>query len=142
MDFRCNGSNREEPGASPCFPLCPRTRSLFDAIVSGTSGEVTIAAWQRNDELGEFAEPGFDVDPPAMLLDNDVMGHREAESRPFAGWLRGEKGIEHLFSHFGSDTDAVVANSDFDCLAEVSGDCGEHGFKRPSPASTLRRVAA
>ena len=32
-----------------------------------TSGSL-IAAWQGNDELGEFAEPGLDVDTTTMLL--------------------------------------------------------------------------
>ena len=80
-----------------------------------------IVAWQSNDELGEFAELGFDVDPAAMLLDDDVMGHREAEPRPFPGWLGREKGIEHLLSDFGRDADSVVADSNFDRPAKTSG---------------------
>src|SRR5262245_2669717 len=46
----------------------------------------TSVAWQGDDELGEFAEPGFDVDPAAMLLDDDVVGDGETEPCPFSGW--------------------------------------------------------
>src|SRR5215813_12456179 len=80
-----------------------------------------IATWQRNDELSEFAEPGLYIDPATMLLDNNVMGHGEAESRPFARWFCGEKGIEHLLSHLGRDTGAVVADTDFHAGAEILG---------------------
>src|SRR5215813_7595057 len=84
-------------------------RRSFRLLTSG----IMIVAWQGNDELREFAEPGFDVDSSAMLLDDDVMGHREAEPRSLSGWLGGEKGIEHLLFHLGRDTAAVVANPDF-----------------------------
>ena len=97
----------------------------FRLLASGR----TVVAWQGNDELGEFAELGLDVDPAAMLLDNDVMCHREAEPGPFPGRFGGEEGIEHLFSHFGRDAGAVIANSDLDCLANISGGRAEHRLK-------------
>jgi hypothetical protein len=56
-----------------------------------------------------------------MLLDDDVMGHRKAQPRSFSGRLGSEEGIEHLFSDAWRDTGAIVANPDFDRLAEVSG---------------------
>ena len=90
------------------------------------TGRRTIVAWQGNDELGEFAEPRFDVDPAAVLLDNDVMGHREAQPCPFAGRFSGEKGIEHLLSDFRRDTSAVVANANFHTAAEIFGG-SQHG---------------
>lgn len=51
-------------------PLRARRRQL-----GAPSAARTIVAWQGNDELGEFAEISFDVDPAAMLLDDDVVGH-------------------------------------------------------------------
>src|SRR5271170_3203974 len=90
-----------------------------------------IVARLGDDELGKFAWLSLDVDTAAMLLDNNVMGHREAESCSFPGWFGGEKGIEHLLSHLGWDTGAVVANSDFDCLAKVFGCSAEDRLKGP-----------
>ena len=80
-----------------------------------------MTAWQSNDEFGEFAEPSLDVDPPAMLLDNDVMGHRQAQPCSFPGRFGGEKRIEHFLSDFRRDTSAVVANTDFHAAAEILG---------------------
>src|SRR5262249_16949445 len=100
-------------------------QSPFSAQSAINGGLLTshrrIVAWQGNDELGEFAELGFDIDPAAMLLDNNVMGHREAEPSTLSSWFGREKRIEHPLSHLGRDTGAVVANSDFDCFAEISG---------------------
>src|SRR5262245_54771475 len=64
-----------------------------------------------------------------MLLDDNVVGHREAEARPFPGWLRGEKGIEHLLLYFRRNADAVVANTDLYRLAEVPRECAEDWLK-------------
>ena len=60
-----------------------------------------------------------------MLLDDDVMGHREAEPCSFPSRFGREEGIEHLFSHLGRDAGAVVANPDFDSVTEVLGRGGE-----------------
>jgi hypothetical protein len=64
-----------------------------------------------------------------MLLDNDVVGHREAEPCPFSGRFGGEEGIEYLFSYLGRDASPVVANSDFDCFTKISGGDGEDRLK-------------
>jgi hypothetical protein len=89
-----------------------------------------IVAWKGNDKLGEYTGFRLDVDPTAMLFDNDVMGHRKAEPGPFPGWFGSEKGIEHLLSYLGRDAAAVVANSDFDCVTKVTGGSVEDRFKR------------
>src|SRR6185437_6100094 len=101
--------------------------AVIPALTSGS----TVAARQGDDELGKCAGLGLDINPAAMLLDDDVMGHRKAESRPLSGRFGGEEGIEHLFSHVGRDTAAVVANPDFDRLAEVSGGRDEHRLEGP-----------
>src|ERR1700738_4454357 len=72
-----------------------------------------VVARQCNDELSKCAGLSVDIDLAAMLLDNDIMCHRQAEPCPFPGWFGGEEGIEHLRSHFGRDAGAVVANPDF-----------------------------
>jgi hypothetical protein len=84
-------------------------RSLFVAGVQKPAhkrsfrlftGGRAIVAWRGNNELGEFAQLSFDVDPAAMLLYDDVVGHREAEPRPFPGWLGG-KVVGLITSRFG-----------------------------------------
>src|SRR6516164_1379488 len=80
-----------------------------------------VVARQGNGELSECAGLGVDIDAAAMLLDNDIMCHRQAEPCPFPGWFGGEEGIEHLRSHLGRDAGTVVANPDFDRFAEVPG---------------------
>src|SRR5882757_4072268 len=75
-----------------------------------------VFARQGNNELGKCAGLGFDIDPPTVLLDDDVMGHREAETCTLPGRFGGEEGIEHLLSHLGRYAGTVVVNSDFDCF--------------------------
>ena len=60
-----------------------------------------------------------------MLLDNDVVAQRKAEARSFAGGLGRKERIEHLFLHFRRNTGTVVANPDFDAVAEAL----SHGSK-------------
>jgi hypothetical protein len=48
--------------------------------------------------LGDLAELGFDVDPSATLLDNDVIIHREGALSPL-----------NIFSLLWRDADAVDA---------------------------------
>ena len=88
-----------------------------------------IVPWQGNDKLGEFAEPGLDVDPTAVLFDNDVVGHREAETGSFPGRFGGEEGIEHFRSHLGRDAAPVVANPDFDRFTQAPCDCAQNGIE-------------
>ena len=88
-------------------------------------------------------ELGLDIDPAAMLLDDDVVGHREAEPGSFSGRLGGEEGIEHLLPDLGRDAGAVVANADFDgCRRGFWSTALSTGSKLASPLSTLRLVAA
>src|SRR5262249_50744010 len=54
-----------------------------------------------------------------MLLDNDVMTDREAQSSPFSGRLGREERIENSFLHMGRNTAAVVANSDLHLVSKV-----------------------
>src|SRR5262249_34090310 len=112
------GSNSEKLGPSKTSPCCPSSGHSCRLCEKSASGHKRssrllvngghVTARQGNDELGELAGLGVNVDPAAMLLDDDVIGHREAEPRAFPGWLGGQKGIEHLLSHFGRDTAAVV----------------------------------
>src|SRR4051812_28940553 len=78
-----------------------------------------LVARQGNDELGECAGLGLDINLAAVSLNDDVMSHRQAEPRSFSGRLGGEEGIEHLFPHVSRDAGAVIANPDFDRLAEI-----------------------
>src|SRR5215472_2067628 len=56
-----------------------------------------------------------------MLLRDDVVADREPETSPFAGRLGREERLEQLVPDFGRYTGAVVADADFDRLAEIAG---------------------
>src|SRR5579871_511741 len=124
------GSICEELTMSRSSPPCPTMRTSMRGVAAFAEmgwkrpsrlliDDGAIAARQCNDELGKCAGFSLDVDPAAMLLDNNVMRHRKAESCSFPGRFGGEEGIEHLLSYFGRNPAAIVANSDFDCPAEV-----------------------
>src|SRR5687768_13073924 len=73
-----------------------------------------------------------------MLLDDDVVAERQAEPGTLPGGLGGEEWIEHLLPHFRRYAGAVVADCDFDAMAEVPRGCGEH---RLIPVARLRHRA-
>src|SRR5215472_5244787 len=87
------------------------------------AGHSAIDARQGDDDLGKHAGLGFDVDPAAMLLDDDVMGHREAEPCPFPGRLGREERIEYLFPDVGRNAGAVVTNPDLYAVTKVLRRC-------------------
>ena len=62
------------------MPAAITGRDSFGLQASGNMA----AARQDDNELGERSGLGHDVDGPAMLFDNDVVGHWEAEPGPFA----------------------------------------------------------
>ena len=61
-----------------------------------------------------------------MLLDDDVVTDRQAESCAFPGGFSREEGIEYLLLHLGGNTSAVVAYPDLHPIAKVFG-CGRKG---------------
>src|SRR3954451_5792587 len=69
---------------------------------------------QADDEFREYAGLGVNLDRAAMLFHDDVVAHRQPESRAFARRFGGEERIEHLLLYFGRDAGAVVANANFD----------------------------
>ena len=78
------------------------------------------AARQAYGELGEGPRLALDLDRAAMLLGDDVVADRQAEPRPFAGWLGREKGLEQLGADLGLNARPVVAHPDLDRLAEIA----------------------
>ena len=58
-----------------------------------------------------------------MLLDDDVVTNGQAKPCPFAGRFCRKEWVEQLLLHLRRDTGAVVADSDFDLIAEVLGRC-------------------
>ena len=60
-----------------------------------------------------------------MLLDDDVVTDREPKSRAFSSRFRREEWIEHLLFDVGRNSGSVVANPDFDAVAEILGRCSE-----------------
>src|SRR5579863_481784 len=63
-----------------------------------------------------------------MLLDDDVVAERKAQSGPFARRLCREEWIEHFFLHVGSDAGAVIADSDLDPVTPIASRGGERRF--------------
>ena len=55
-----------------------------------------------------------------MLLRDDVVADRQAEPRPFAGWLGREERLEQLVPDLGRDAGPVVADADLDGIAEIA----------------------
>ncbi len=78
---------------------------------------------------------GVDVDRAAMLLHDDVVAHRQAKPGALARRLGGEERIEHLLLHLGRNAGAVVADADFDVVAEVLGGRASASARSPRPRS-------
>src|SRR5689334_12114217 len=69
-------------GRSDLLGKMPVQRLHHDVRIDSirTSGARNrVAAWQRDNELGKCAGLGVDIDPAAMLLDDDVVRHGKAE---------------------------------------------------------------
>src|SRR5207245_603848 len=82
-------------------------------------------ARQDDPKFRELAGPCIDIYGPVMLLDDDVVTDGKAKPRTFTRRLGREERVEHLFLHLGGYAGAVVADSDFDAVAEILG----HGSK-------------
>src|SRR3954451_16610705 len=78
-----------------------------------------------NPEFSEFAGLSVDLNQTGVLLDDDVEAQRKPETGAFARRFSSEEWVEHLLSHLGRNARAVVANSDFDAVTEVSGRGGK-----------------
>src|SRR5262249_52001099 len=81
----------------------------------------TAGARQHDREFRALPGFGYDLDASAVLLDDDVVCHRQAEPRPLAGRLRRKERVEHLILHLGRDASAVVADADLHGTTEVFG---------------------
>src|SRR5262249_42178167 len=100
-------------------------KQSFQLLARGSA----VVARQGNYELSKHSGLSLYIDLTAMLFDNDVMGHREAEPCSFASRFGCEEGIEYSFSHLGRDAGTVVANPDFDCFAKIPCGSAENGLK-------------
>ena len=69
-----------------------------------------------------------------MLLDDDVVTNGQAKPSPFTGRLGRKERVEQLLLHLGRNAGAVVANPDFDAVAEVLG----RGSKRRLVVASIR----
>src|SRR5262249_21211978 len=96
-----------------------------------------MCAGQADHELGELAEGAVDLDRAAMLLRDDVIADREAETGAFTGRLGRKERLEQFVAIFGRNAGAVVAHSDLDLVAEITGCNLQHRAKR-----LIRRFAA
>ena len=90
-------------------------------------------------------EPGSveDLERPAMLLDDNVVAKREAESSAFAGRLGGEERIEHFRLHLVRNAGAVVADGDLDIDRRGRASKRRSSVRKtPLPSLCLRFVVA
>ena len=53
-------------------------------------------------------------------MGNDIIADREAEARPFAGGLRGEERLKEPVFDLRWDANAVVADVDFNRIAQIT----------------------
>ena len=114
-----------------------RGSRAFSGLVKGHT-----RARQNDPKFGELAGLGIDLYRPPMLLDDDVVTDGKAEPSPFSGRLCRKERVEHLFLHFGWNASAIVANPDFNAVAEVFGRSGKGGLEVAAIFSALRLVAA
>ena len=77
-----------------------------------------------------------------MLLDDDVVTDGQAQPSPFTGRLCRKERVEQLLLHLGRNASAVVANPDFDAVAEVLGRGSQRWLVVASIRLALRFVAA
>src|SRR5580700_7769990 len=78
-----------------------------------------MRARQVDREFGELADSAVDLDRAAMLLGDDVPADRQTEAGALAGRLGGEERLKQLVPDLGRNAGAVVADADFDRLAEI-----------------------
>jgi len=64
-----------------------------------------------------------------MLLDDDVVAHRQAEPRSFTGGLSREEWIEYFLFDLVRDARAVIANTDFNLVSKVLRRSCKHRLK-------------
>ena len=67
-----------------------------------------------------MSELRLDIDAAAVLFHDDVVTHRQPKPGTFARWFGREERVEYFVFYFGWDTDAVVADANFDIVAEAS----------------------
>src|SRR5271156_3507381 len=124
--------NLAQPPKGPSPRPSPRKRG--EGELCGLCCWRRVHARQADRELGELADPAVDRDRAAVLLGDDVPADRQPEAGAFAGRLGGEERLKQFVPDLGRDADAVVADADFDRLAEI--------VRRRSQGRLERRVAS
>src|ERR1700730_6951828 len=80
-------------------------------------------------KFGELADLAIDGVRAAMLLGHDVVADREAKPGALTGRLGREERLEQLVLDLRDYAGAVVADADFDCIAEISCRYLQHRLK-------------
>src|SRR5512145_3261709 len=78
-----------------------------------------LCPWQPDHKLSESPLFRFHGNLAFVLLHDDIIADRQAQSRALACRLRGEKGIENLVANAPRNAIAIVANADFDLVTVV-----------------------
>src|SRR5215472_3211084 len=100
---------------------------MLTLIQSPKGAVACLVAWQANRELGERPRPALDGDCAAVLLRDDVIADREAQSRALAGGLGREERLEQLVPDLGWDAGAVVPYPHLDDIPILTCGHGEDG---------------
>ena len=70
-------------------------------------------------ELSEKPGLRLDFDAAAMLLEDDVVAHRQAKPGTFARGLGREEWIEYFLFDIVRDASSIIANTDFNLVSKV-----------------------
>src|SRR6202040_1432546 len=97
----------------------PSPRKRGDGELCRRWGWRRAHARQADGEFGELPDTAVDRDRATVLLGDDVPADRQAEPRPLAGRFGGEERLKQLVPDLWRNAGAVVADADFDRLAEI-----------------------
>ena len=94
-----------------------------------------------DDELGKLSLFGLEQQLAAVLVNDYVVAYGKAKSGALAGRLRRKEWVENFLANLGWNAVAVVANADFDFVAEIFRAHGERrgeGVLNNTPLAPLK----
>src|SRR3954464_829720 len=96
------------------------TTRMLTLVLSPQGAVALLLARQADRELGVGVLFTCHLDRAAMLLRDDVVADRQAQTSAFACRLGREERLKELVPDLARDASAVVAHSHFDCLTEIA----------------------
>src|SRR5262249_45074073 len=105
---------------SPPRPCSSKRPRLLSGITS-LSGLPTSLARKDQSELAEVARFRVHFNLSSVLLHDDIVTYRQAETGTFARRLGGEEGREQLGLHLGRHASTIVAHTYLPLFPEIAG---------------------